>query len=310
MAETTTTTSLPARRVRTTCSATARMRPASATDVPPNFCTSKVTTPNGTGVPRAIRGRKWPSVDSPAVPKATKRERQRQNRDARREAQLAAEKRRRRFKTARNVGLVFLALLVLLGILQLTKSDDSSSSNASAAPTNFKTTCDTALPTKAAETTLPKPGMAIDPSKQYTAVLHTTEGDVTIALDAKQAPKTVNSFVYLACKGFYNGTTFHRIVTDFVDQGGDPKGDGTGGPGYKLPDEPPASAYTAGSVAMANSGSGTTGSQFFLTVSDNGAKVLNSNGSTDKPYLYSSLGQMDAAGLQVAQTINSFGSAS
>ena len=244
------------------------------------------------------------------MPKATKRERQRQNRDARREAQLAAEKRRRRFKTARNVGLVFLALLVLLGILQLTKSDDSSSSNASAAPTNFKTTCDTALPTKAAKTTLPKPGMAIDPSKQYTAVLHTTEGDVTIALDAKQAPKTVNSFVYLACKGFYNGTTFHRIVTDFVDQGGDPKGDGTGGPGYKLPDEPPASAYTAGSVAMANSGSGTTGSQFFLTVSDNGAKVLNSNGSTDKPYLYSSLGQMDSAGLQVAQTINSFGSAS
>ncbi|HEX5585961.1 MAG TPA: peptidylprolyl isomerase [Acidimicrobiia bacterium] len=241
------------------------------------------------------------------MPKATKRERQRQNREVRREAMLAQEKRRRRFKAARNVGLVFLALAVVLVLVQLTKGDDDSSSeSSSAAPTNFKTTCDTALPTKAAKTTLPKPGMGIDPSKQYTAVLHTTEGDVTIDLDAKQAPKTVNSFVYLSCKGFYNGTTFHRIVTDFVDQGGDPKGDGTGGPGYKLPDEPPADGYTAGSVAMANSGPGTTGSQFFLVVSDNGAAQLNSSGSS--PYLYSALGTMDAAGLQVAQTINTFGS--
>jgi cyclophilin family peptidyl-prolyl cis-trans isomerase len=243
------------------------------------------------------------------VPKATKRERQRQNREVRREAMLAEEKRRRRFKAARNVGLLFLALAAVLVLVQLTKGDDDSSSDASssaAAPTNFKTTCDTTLPTTAAKTTLPKPGMGIDPSKQYTAVLHTTEGDVTIALDSEQAPKTVNSFVYLACKSFYNGTTFHRIVTDFVDQGGDPKGDGTGGPGYKLPDEPPADGYTAGSVAMANSGPGSTGSQFFLVVSDNGAAQLNSSGSS--PYLYSALGSMDAAGLQVAQTINTFGS--
>jgi cyclophilin family peptidyl-prolyl cis-trans isomerase len=188
-------------------------------------------------------------------------------------------------------------------ILQLTNSDGSSKSS-SAGPTKFATTCDTALPTKSAKTTLPKPGMGIDTSKQYTAVLHTTEGDVTIALDAEQAPKTVNSFVYLACKGFYNGTTFHRIVPDFVDQGGDPKGDGTGGPGYTLPDEPPKNGYTAGSVAMANSGSGTTGSQFFLVVSDNGAKQLGG-----PPYKYSELGQMDSAGLAVAQKINSFGGA-
>jgi cyclophilin family peptidyl-prolyl cis-trans isomerase len=111
--------------------------------------------------------------------------------------------------------------------------------------------------------------------------------------------------VYLACKGFYNGTTFHRIVTDFVDQGGDPKGDGTGGPGYTLPDEPPADGYRAGSVAMANAGSGTTGSQFFLVVSDSGAQQL----GTSPPYKYSALGTMDPAGLAVAQTINTFGSA-
>jgi cyclophilin family peptidyl-prolyl cis-trans isomerase len=146
--------------------------------------------------------------------------------------------------------------------------------------------------------------MGIDTNKTYEAVLHTSEGDVPITLDAKTAPKTVNSFVYLACQGFYNGTTFHRIVTDFVDQGGDPKGDGTGGPGYTIPDEPPANGYQSGSVAMANSGAGTTGSQFFLVVSDNGAKGLGG-----PPYSYSALGTMSPEGLTVAQTINTFGSA-
>ena len=245
------------------------------------------------------------SVDSPAVPKATKRERQRQNRDARRQAMQEAEKRKKRNRTIRNLSLLLIPLVIIFVIIQLTNSDDSgSNSAASTGPTNFATTCDSALPTKAANAALPKPGMGIDTKKQYTAVLHTTEGDVTIALDAKQAPKTVNSFVYLACKGFYNGTNFHRIVTDFVDQGGDPKGDGTGGPGYSLPDEPPQNGYTAGSVAMANSGTGTTGSQFFLVVSQNGATQLGG-----PPYKYSDLGQMDAAGLAVAQKINTFGSA-
>jgi cyclophilin family peptidyl-prolyl cis-trans isomerase len=241
------------------------------------------------------------------VPKASKRERQRLNREARREAMMEAEKRRKRNRTARNLVFLLVPLVILFVVLQLTKSDSSSKSTTTttaAGPTNFATTCDTALPTKATKTTFKKPGLGIDPTKQYTAVLHTTEGDVTIALDAKQAPETVNSFVYLACQSFYNGTTFHRIVTDFVDQGGDPKGDGTGGPGYQLSEEPPKDGYTAGSVAMANAGKGTTGSQFFLVVSDNGAKQLGG-----PPYLYSALGQMDASGLAVAQKINTFGSA-
>lgn len=216
---------------------------------------------------------------------------------------LEAEKRKRRMRTARNLSFLLVPLVILFVVLQLTNGGDDSSSSASTGPTNFKTTCDTSLPAKATKTKYQKPGMAIDPSKQYTAVLHTTEGDVTFALDAEQAPVTANSFVYLACQGFYNGTTFHRIVTDFVDQGGDPKGDGTGGPGYTLKTEPPKKGYTAGSVAMANAGAGTTGSQFFLVVSDNGAKQLGG-----PPYLYSDLGQMDAAGLQVAQKINTFGS--
>jgi cyclophilin family peptidyl-prolyl cis-trans isomerase len=109
--------------------------------------------------------------------------------------------------------------------------------------------------------------------------------------------------VTLAKSGFYDNTLFHRIVPDFVDQGGDPTGTGNGGPGYSLPDEPPANGYESGSVAMANAGTGTTGSQFFLVVSDSGAQQL----GTAPPYKYSSLGTMDAAGLKVAKKINTFG---
>jgi peptidyl-prolyl cis-trans isomerase B (cyclophilin B) len=134
----------------------------------------------------------------------------------------------------------------------------------------------------------------------------TSCGTITMLLDAQDAPQTVNSFAYLANKGFYNGTLFHRIVTDFVDQGGDPTGTGGGGPGYQLPDEPPKNGYAAGSVAMANAGTGTTGSQFFLVVSSSGAQQL----WTTPPYKYSALGVMNAAGLKVAKKINSFGTPS
>ena len=93
------------------------------------------------------------------------------------------------------------------------------------------------------------------PGKPYTAVLHTTEGDVTDRRSTRSRRRRPSTASCTSCsKGFYNGTTFHRIVTDFVDQGGDPTGDGTGGPGYTLPDEPPADGYKAGSVAMANAG--------------------------------------------------------
>ena len=238
------------------------------------------------------------------MPKANKRERQRQNRDARREAMLEAEKKRKRMRTARNVGLLLVPLVILFVILQVTNSNDSSSSSSSAATT--KNGCSTKVPPKPTTTTLSAaPAMAIDPAKSYVADMKTSCGDITIQLDAKTAPKTVNSFVSLAQSGFYDGTLFHRIVTDFVDQGGDPTGTGSGGPGYTLPDEPPTDGYKAGSVAMANAGSGTTGSQFFLVVSGNGAQQL----GTTPPFKYSALGTMDAAGLKVAQKINTFGSA-
>lgn len=111
------------------------------------------------------------------------------------------------------------------------------------------------------------PAMQIDPNKQYTAVFHTAKGDFQVQLFAKQAPNTVNNFVALARDGFYNGTTFHRVIRGFMAQGGDPLGTGTGGPGYKFADEPGALALKhdkPGILSMANAGKNTNGSQFFI----------------------------------------------
>jgi len=112
------------------------------------------------------------------------------------------------------------------------------------------------------------PPMQIDPQKKYQAVLTTDLGEITIDLFADKTPITVNNFVHLAKKGFYNGTVFHRTIEDFMIQGGDPEGNGTGGPGYKFDDEPFEGEYERGIVAMANSGPNTNGSQFFILHQD------------------------------------------
>lgn len=111
---------------------------------------------------------------------------------------------------------------------------------------------------------LKEPAMTIDESKIYTAILHTDKGDVTIALNAKQTPTTVNNFVYLAKQKFYENTIFHRVIKGFMIQGGDPTGTGAGGPGYRFDDEPFEGSYDRGTVAMANAGPDTNGSQFFI----------------------------------------------
>ena len=115
------------------------------------------------------------------------------------------------------------------------------------------------------------PKMCIDPAKQYTAEVETNQGSFTLALDATKAPSTVNNFVFLARYHYYDGIIFHRIIKDFMIQGGDPQGTGTGGPGYDFPDELPAQGeYQKYSVAMANSGPDTNGSQFFVITGDQG----------------------------------------
>lgn len=112
------------------------------------------------------------------------------------------------------------------------------------------------------------PKMLIDQNKKYTALIDTNKGQMKVGLFTKDTPVTVNNFVFLSREGFYNGTGFHRIVSGFMIQGGDPKGDGTGGPGYKFPDEKITRDYKRGIVAMANSGPNTNGSQFFIMHQD------------------------------------------
>jgi cyclophilin family peptidyl-prolyl cis-trans isomerase len=112
------------------------------------------------------------------------------------------------------------------------------------------------------------PAMQIDPKRKYAAVLHTVKGDIKIELLAAQAPVTVNNFVFLARDGFYNGTTFHRVIGGFMVQGGDPTGTGSGGPGYRFNDERSALEIPhdrEGILSMANAGPNTNGSQFFIT---------------------------------------------
>jgi cyclophilin family peptidyl-prolyl cis-trans isomerase len=139
------------------------------------------------------------------------------------------------------------------------------------------------------------PPQTIDTSHTYTATLATSCGDIVIALDPAQAPVTVNNFVFLARQGFYNGLTFHRVVAGFVIQGGDPTGTGSGDAGYAFADELPKDGYPTGSVAMANSGPNTNGSQFFIVTGD-GSLLPND---------YSRFG-MVTAGVDVAKRIEGF----
>jgi cyclophilin family peptidyl-prolyl cis-trans isomerase len=117
------------------------------------------------------------------------------------------------------------------------------------------------------------PELTIDTAKTYTATIRTNRGDVTAKLFADEAPQTVNNFVFLAREGFYDGVIFHRVIRDFMIQGGDPTGTGTGGPGYKFADELESArsrGYKMGTLAMANAGPNTNGSQFFICHQDVG----------------------------------------
>ena len=111
------------------------------------------------------------------------------------------------------------------------------------------------------------PPMQIDPSKSYEATISTSKGDIQVELDAANAPKTVNNFVFLANDDFYDGTVFHRVIPNFMLQGGDPTGTGRGGPGYRFEDETKGNpnSHERGVLSMANAGPDTNGSQFFIT---------------------------------------------
>jgi peptidylprolyl isomerase len=145
------------------------------------------------------------------------------------------------------------------------------------------------------------PPMCIDPSKRYTASMVTSKGTLTIALDPIAAPATVNNFVFLARYHYFDGIVFHRIIPGFVLQGGDPTGNGTGGPGYRFADElPKAGRYELGSLAMANAGPNTNGSQFFVISGPSGIRL---------PPQYSLFGKV-VAGLDIVAAIDAIGTSS
>ncbi len=211
--------------------------------------------------------------------------------------------RRRNLITGIVAGVVALVVVVVgLGVLL---GDETNSASPSAVPTTSPsaapsasaepgTQTGTVTPTEATESGevacgaeapakagKPKPQfagpppLAIDPKATYTATMVTSCGTIVIELDAKRAPQTVNSFVFLAKKGFFDGQYFHRLDTSIdVIQGGDPSGTGADGPGYAIPDElKPNASYTPGTIAMANAGANTGGSQFFIITGPNGANL-------------------------------------
>ena len=217
--------------------------------------------------------------------------------EARKEALALA--RRKRLVTIGS--LTAVVAIVIAGVIVLSGKDDDSKASSSTKST-------TTVPAAAGETTVPgeattttafaeaapgsaecpaadgsspakrefdgPPKMCIDPTKTYTAKVETNQGTFTLQFDAAKAPKTVNNFVFLARYHYYDGIIFHRIIKDFMMQGGDPTGTGTGGPGYEFADELPAAGeYQKYSVAMANSGPNTNGSQFFIITGPQGVSL-------------------------------------
>jgi len=217
-----------------------------------------------------------------------KRQRKKTGRQARQQA-IAAERRRQSRRRTVIATVVVVALVALVAGLTGAFSSNSS-----------KNACPKANGSSPKTTTFAKPPpTCIDPSKTYTATMKTSQGELTITLNPKIAPKTANNFIVLARYHFYDGVTFHRIVPDFVIQGGDPKGDGTGGPGYTIPDElPQQGQYKIGSVVMANTGQPNSGgSQFFIITGQQGVQL---------PPQYSLFGQV-TAGMDTVQKIAALG---
>ena len=237
-----------------------------------------------------------------------KRARKKQFRD---EAAAAREAELRR-RTWIRFGVLGLVIAVVIGwALFSGKDDDSSSSKdpvsatepaASEAPEGVA--CGGEEPPAADPQQYDKPQQVMEEGVDYAAIIHTSCGDIEIDLLEEKAPKTVNSFIFLSQEGFYDGLTFHRIVSNFVIQGGDPEGNGQGGPGYIVPDEFPdkGNEYIFGTVAMANAGPNSTGSQFFIVVHE-GAK-----GETDEPVgldpLYSLFGMATEESFEVIKEIS------
>jgi len=187
-----------------------------------------------------------------------------------------AKQARRRARRRRQIliwgsTIAVFALIVVVAIMLFTGDDGDLAADGSPTPSPSPTAalpegCTEASPAAEHPSFDEPPPMTIDPDKTYTAMIQTNCGTMTLDLFAAEAPTTVNSFAFLAREGFYDGVLFHRVIDDFMIQGGDPQGTGSGGPGYQFEDENTERQFDEpGLLAMANSGPGTNGSQFFIT---------------------------------------------
>ncbi|MGI9540277.1 MAG: peptidylprolyl isomerase [Miltoncostaeaceae bacterium] len=190
--------------------------------------------------------------------------------------------------------LLMLVAALAIGLAACGGDDDEADAPVTVDGPSGSIVCSTEAPDEPADPqTYDAAGdVGIDPGTTYTATLATSCGDIVVELDPGLAPNATNNFVFLAEEGFYDGLTFHRVVPGFVVQGGDPSGDGTGGPGYQFEDELPDDGYSQGSLAMANAGPNTNGSQFFIVTGD--ASALGNN--------FTRFGRV-TEGLDVAQAI-------
>lgn len=166
------------------------------------------------------------------------------------------------------LGVFALVAAAIVVVILVSRGGGDSDSSSTASAEVGGNGCKKVEAPEPREESLPAPQQTVKKGEKLTAVVETSCGSFDIALDTTRAPKTANSFAYMAEEGFYDDLTFHRIVPEFVIQGGDPEGTGSGGPGYKVTEKPPANlAYTKGIVAMAKSATeppGTSGSQFFV----------------------------------------------
>jgi peptidyl-prolyl cis-trans isomerase B (cyclophilin B) len=204
------------------------------------------------------------------VPSQDKRLRKKENARLAREARIAAEKRRRRLRSVRNAAIAVAAFVLIIVVVNLLTGDDKK---------KVEVTTSTTTPPTTIQPKVKLTGFVAAKNKTYTATIQTNLGRIVIAMDSKNAPKAAGRFIELARKGFYNGLTWHRAVKDFVIQGGDPEGTGSGGSGNPpVKGEVPTDHYPVGSLAAAKGGNdpaGTFDSQFFIVTGSKGATLDN-----------------------------------
>lgn len=238
--------------------------------------------------------------------RAEKRQRKKEQRRQRIEAEVREWRGRRRRRLAINLAI----LGVVVGVIAWSVYSNASERRRAAerAAAEKESVCSDRKPQRGGPGSFESPPpMSIDQTKTYTAAIETSCGRVEIELADDTAPQTVNSFVFLARAGFFNGLTFHRLAPGFVVQGGDPSGNGSGGPGYQVVEPPPPlTEYPLGTVAMAKTGTdppGASGSQFFMVT---GARAASLNGSAENPAEYALLGKV-ISGREVLQKMEDVG---